>query len=198
MLFNHKMKAGRGALRRGVMAGNAGLAAIYLLTALLLAACAGLGPEKPEGVLPPEEPPEKASASTEEHPRENTALFKGLPSGTRSYLLKLQRAFAAHDAAFLLAQGEGEYEKAVRNLVNEEQYLAMLYRAGRYADDAAWEAPHKLYLNRVAYIDYTEWREQGPALEIDGKIYMDKDRPVIFSMKVLWRLNEPKILGIYP
>jgi hypothetical protein len=195
MLFNHKMKAERGAVagKNAVL-----LTAICLLIAFLLAACVGLGMEKTDGVLPPEESAEKAAASAEEHYREDAALFKGLPAGTRFYLLQLQRAFALHDAAFLLAQGEGEYEKAVRNLVNDEQYLAMLYRAGRYADDAAWEAPNKLSLDRVAYIDYTEWREQGPALEVDGKIYLDKDRPVIFSMKVLWRLNEPKILGIYP
>jgi hypothetical protein len=196
MLSDHKVKAGRSAVN--LRAKSLFAAAAVLLTVLLPAACAGIGPERTGGALPLEEYVEKPSPPVEEHRREDDAFFKGLPAGVRAYLLKLSAAFATHDAAFLLAQGEGEYEKTVRNRVEEEEYLAMLYRAGGYADDAVWEAPYELNLGNVTYIDYTAWREQGPALGVDGNIYLDKGRPILFSMKVLWRLNEPKLLGVYP
>jgi hypothetical protein len=198
MLCDHKVRVGRGAVCRRAAAGNVGLAAMCLLAAVLSTACAGLKSGKDGGVLSPKERTEKPPLPVEECSREDDVLFRELPAGIRAYLRKLEAAFAAHDAAFLLAQGEGEYEMAARNRVNCGEYLAMLYRAGRYADDAVWEAPSEIDSDKIACIKYTAWREQGPVLGVDGKIYPDEGRPILFSMKVLWRLNEPKLLGVYP
>ncbi|MDR0409896.1 MAG: hypothetical protein LBH18_05815, partial [Spirochaetaceae bacterium] len=107
-------------------------------------------------------------------------------------------AFAAHDTAFLLAQGETEYEKNVKNSADDDEYLSLLYRAGVYAEDAEWQSPFTLDIDRVRGIDYTSWREQGPVLEVDGIIYMDGGHPLSFSVILLWRLEPPKILGSYP
>ncbi|MDR3356214.1 MAG: hypothetical protein LBO04_03395 [Spirochaetaceae bacterium] len=197
MLFNHEVNAGR-IWAAGKVAKVAGMAAACVLAAFLSVSCAGFAGLKNGETTPPERSAEKPPAPAEGHYQEEKALFKELPSGIRAYLLKLSAAFAGHDAAFLIAQGEDGYEKAVRNSVYDDEYLAMLYRAGIYADDALWQSPEELDLDHVVYIDYTAWREQGPVLGVDGNIYMDGGRLINFSMKVLWRLDEPKILGVYP
>ncbi|MDR2802977.1 MAG: hypothetical protein LBB22_01645 [Treponema sp.] len=169
------------------------------LLAATLTSCAGFGqPETGGGDLTRKTQSEKYAEIVKEQRREDAALLKELPVGVSDYLLKLAAAFAVRDAGFLLSQGEDEYETLIRNNVSAGEYLAMLYRAGAFADDAPWGSPRELDLNRIAYIDYTEWRERGPILEVDGKIYMDSGHPLIFSVKVLWRLSVPKILGAYP
>jgi hypothetical protein len=168
------------------------------LLAALLTSCAGFGqPKTGADCLPRENSGESYVRIVEEQRIEDAALFKELPGGVREYLLKLAAAFAGHDAGFLLSQGEDGYEASTRDNVSAAGYLAMLYRAGAFADDASWGLPRELDLSRVVYIDYTEWRERGPVLEVDGKIHMDSGSPLIFSIKVLWRLNDPKILGAY-
>ena len=147
MLSDYKVRAALRAAARNVT-----LAAVCLLAAFLPAACAGLKPEKDGGALPPEQRAEKPSPPAEERTPGHEALLRGLPAGIRAYLLKIEAAFAAHDADFLLAQGEDEYERAARNRVGYGEYLAMLYRAGRYADDAVWGAPSELDPEKVSYI----------------------------------------------
>jgi hypothetical protein len=173
-------------------------AAGVLLSGAFLAGCAGLGAVKDGDSQPLEDYDGKVSAVAEEQYHEDAALLEDLPAGIRGYLLKLAAAFAAHDAAFLLEQGESGYEAAVRGSVSDSEYLAMLYRAGAYADNAEWQAAYTLNLDKIVYIDYTSWREYGPVLEVDGKVYIEGLRPLSFSMKVLWRLAQPKLLGVYP
>jgi hypothetical protein len=143
--------------------------------------------------LPPETP-----SIIEEHYREDAALFSGLPADIRDYLLNLSAAFAAHNTAYLLDQGESEYERIVKGGVDDDEYLALLYRAGAYAEDAEWLSPFALDVSKISFIDYTAWRERGPVLEVDGIMYMDNGPPFLFSIMLLWRLGNPKILGIYP
>ncbi|MDR2795295.1 MAG: hypothetical protein LBB47_01120 [Spirochaetaceae bacterium] len=172
---------------------------LFPLAAALLVSCAGFGQrENSGGDAPHENYGEKSEEMAEEHYHKDETVLKELPYGIRAYLLKLSAAFAARDAAFLLAQGEGAYEASARSYVSDDQYLAMLYRAGRYADDADWQSPYELNMDKVSHIDYMTWREQGPVLNIDGKIYMNSGRPVACNIKVLWRLDQPKILGAYP
>jgi hypothetical protein len=168
---------------------------IVFLVASCAHSVAGINESPPTRAYPyPEKPP----AIVEESIREDQLLFEGLPAGISGYLLDIAAAFAAHDEGFLLDQGEDAYEKTVRNRVDDEQYLAMLYRTGAYADDAVWNSPFTVDIGRVIYVDYGAWKESGPVLEVDGKIQMKSGRPLVFSLKVLWRLDRPKLLGVFP
>ncbi|MDR2659750.1 MAG: hypothetical protein LBC27_07165 [Spirochaetaceae bacterium] len=184
MLFNNIIKY---AIRR-----NTALAAVY--AALLAAGCAhNQGGETGGSAKEADETP-----LTKEYYREDLELLGALPDYVSEYLLGISAAFAAHDSVFLLAQGEAGYEKDVRPFVNDDEYLALLYRAGAYAEDAEWSSPFSVDIDNVSFIDYTDWREHGPVLEIDGIMQMKKGPPLSFSIILLWRLPQPKILGIYP
>jgi hypothetical protein len=186
MLFNNKIKVFP---RRAAIA-------LTLCAAILTAGCAH---RRTSGGVQQEDYPPKPLSVFEEHYNEDERnLFGGLPADIRAYLFKLGTAFAAHDAAFLFAQGESEYEKTVRGGVGDDEYLALLYRAGVYAEDAEWQSPFALDLDHVSFIDYISCEERGPVLEIDGLIYMDAGSPLSCCIILLWRLDPPKILGIYP
>jgi hypothetical protein len=129
-----------------------------------------------------------------------TPAFKGLPPEARDYLETLARAFRGKDRDFLLSQGESRYEAELRPLYDAESYLAMLYRAGAYADDDPWRAPAFPRLNSedIAGVEYTGWAEEGPILRIQGRLHLLKGESLPCEIMLIWRLKEPKVLGAYP
>jgi hypothetical protein len=185
MLYNNKIKYFP---RRVVII-------LAISAAMLTFGCAHRQVGESGGVQQENYPPETFGIFKEHYYQDETELFGGLPDDIRTYLFRLGTAFAAHDSAFLLSQGESEYEKEVRSKVDDDEYLALLYRAGVYAEDAEWQSPFALDLDRVTFIDYTSCQEYGPVLEIEGLIYMDTGRPLYCRIILLWRLVPPKILG---
>jgi hypothetical protein len=168
---------------------------LAISAAMLALGCAHRRAGESGGVQQENYPPETFGVFKEHYYQDEAELFGGLPADIRSYLFRLGAAFSAHDSAFLLSQGESGYEKELRSRVDDDEYLALLYRAGVYAEDAEWQSPFALNLDRVAFIDYTSCRENGPVLEIEGLIYMDAGRPLSCRIILLWRLTPPKILG---
>ena len=57
-----------------------------------------------------------------------TPRFRALPPEAWDYLETLAKAFREKDKAFLISQGEAQYEKELRFTLDEEIYLALLYR----------------------------------------------------------------------
>ena len=134
----------------------------------------------------------------------NAPSFRGLPAEARDYLKTLAKAFREKDKAFLVSQGEMQYENELRLTLEEECYLALLYRIGPYSEVSHWGSPARgsdlprLDSSKVRGIEYTAWEEQGPMLEIKGRLYMQNSSSIPCRLVLIWRLPEPKILGERP
>ena len=133
-----------------------------------------------------------------------SAKFNKLPPEAKEYLQTLAEAFNKKDRVFLLNQGEAQFEKELRNKLDEESYLALLYRIGPYSEDSEWTAPKisgtspaRLNPDTVRDIEYTHWEEKGPLLEITGRLYVNKSDPIPCRIVLAWRLLEPKIQGVW-
>jgi hypothetical protein len=174
-----------------------GLFAAFPLAAaaLLLGTCVNFGGVRQAGS--PQENP-AVSLSRDGDGLDKTA-FRKLSPETLAYLAALSRAFSSQDREYLLAQGEADYEAAVKPYYDEGSYLAMLYRSGDYAVDKPGESNRRPVLDpgEIRGIEYLDWEEQGPMLVIRGRL---NGRTGTLPCKIVlaWRLREPKILGVYP
>jgi hypothetical protein len=130
----------------------------------------------------------------------DTSAFAGLSPETRIYLAAISRAFRSQDKQFLLAQGEKAFEAEVSPWYDDESYLAMLYRSGAYADDVPWEKSRmpRLEPSAIRDIEYIDWKERGPMIEIRGRLGATDGSTIPCKIILVWKLTEPKILGIYP
>jgi hypothetical protein len=112
----------------------------------------------------------------------------------------LARAFRGGDRAFLLSQGEAFFEAEVRPAYDEASYLALLYRIGPYGEDnfrAESNVP-RLFPEEIDHIEYAGWEEQGPLLEIRGRLIRKAGPPLPCLILLVWKLPEPKIQGRFP
>jgi hypothetical protein len=174
-----------------------------LILSLLAAGCAGLGPGNRISQIP-ESSPVEAPAKQPESPAAGTAPGKAprwerMPPGAWDYLTELARAFARQDTAFLLAQGEPQFEAAVRPYYDEENYLAMLYRVGPYGENNSPDSTdrNRLKPGEIRGIEYTDWEERGPMLKVQGYLIAGAAKiPCVIFFNP--RLRTPKILGAYP
>ncbi|MDR0641945.1 MAG: hypothetical protein LBG07_05735 [Treponema sp.] len=175
--------------------------AALLLLSLLAAGCAGFGPGNRTGQIP-EGSPEKAPAKQPESRASGDGkapLWEKMSPEARAYLTELAQAFARQDTAFLLAQGEDQFEAAVRPYYDEESYLAMLYRTGLYGENSppANADKSRLKPGEIRGIEYTDWEEQGPMLKVRGHLITAAAKiPCLIVFNP--RLRTPKILGAYP
>lgn len=130
----------------------------------------------------------------------NSPAFQRLPVEARSYLITLAAAFSKQDIEFLVSQGEAQYEKEIRPNLDEDVYLALLYRAGTPGDDSEWKSSvlPRLSYTQIRAIEYTEWEEKGPMLDIQGRLYLQNNEVISCRIVLAWRLPEPKILGERP
>ena len=145
----------------------------------------------------------KTPSPTERLPSGNeldSPQFRNLPPEAKDYLETLAEAFQKKDKEFLVSQGESQYEKELRSRLDEETYLALLYRIGPYSEDSPWKppTPQRLNASLIRAIEYTEWGENGPMLDIYGRLYLSNGDSLPCRIVLVWRLPEPKILGERP
>jgi len=175
----------------------------------LFGACVSQTPPISEGAAPAS--PAKAGTTTvpNEHlpPGDglDTPAFAGIPIEAKNYLKTLAAAFRNADKEFIISQGEAQYEKELRPQYDEEVYLALLYRAGSQNGDSEWESPHvygpditRLQYKEIRAIEYIEWEETGPMLDIKGRFHLKNGETLPCRIVLVWRLTEPKILGERP
>jgi hypothetical protein len=169
---------------------------------LFLAGCTGLAPEKGGGGKDAAPPERSADAAPE---RVKAVPFReqppqDLPREARSYLEGLSRAFHNRDRGFLLNQGEAQFEAEVRPNYDDDIYLALLYRIGPYARDQARQdiTIPRLLPEEVDRIEYADWEERGPYLEIRGRLVRRGKTALPCLIVLVWKLREPKIHGRFP
>ncbi|MDR2403904.1 MAG: hypothetical protein LBD78_07730 [Spirochaetaceae bacterium] len=181
---------------------------LRICATLCLAGCAGLPTERAE-------PGQDALQAEKSLPEESAADISGnkpeqapftelpprsLPADTRAYLEALSAAFRNGDRNFLLSQGEAQFEAEVRSFYDEETYLALLYRIGPYGQESPrtdTETP-RLNPEEILRIEYADWGEQGPLLELHCRLIRRRGPPLPCLIMLVWRLPEPKILGRFP
>jgi hypothetical protein len=167
----------------------------------VLAGCTGLPPgTAAPGTAPP--PPPEESPAVSEDSGYSPKPPAGLPEEAREYLDALSRAFSSADRDFLLAQGESQFEAENRGRYDEETYLALLYRVGPFSGDSpsvpVGTGNPRLDPAQIRRIEFAGWEEQGPALIISARLITRANEAIPCQLALLWRLREPKILGLYP
>ena len=128
------------------------------------------------------------------------AAFKNLPPEARDYLERLSAAFGEGDLQFIAAQGERDYAARVMPQRDTQEYLALLYRVGPYAAETPAD-PNPLPrfdAGQVRGLRYTGWDERGPLLEVRGLFQLREGKSLPCRIMLLWRLENPKILGVDP
>jgi hypothetical protein len=173
------------------------LPSLLLAAALAFAGCAGLPSETAVPQAAAQDPPPGSPADESGH---QAGPPPGFPEEAGEYLEALARAFSTADRAFLLAQGESQFEADNRGRYDEEIYLALLYRVGPLSKDglSAPSGSPRLDPGQIRRIEFTAWEEQGPALIVEARLITRSGGKVPCRLALLWRLREPKILGAYP
>jgi hypothetical protein len=153
----------------------------------------GLQVDDPSKNLPPVlEDDEESSGDQLDHP-----IFAQLPSEVKSYLQAVSAAFKNHDEAFLLAQGEAMFEQTVRPHYFDDEYFIMLYRIGD-SDEFLSAVSKNIAISDISRIEYTGWENGDPVMEIRGRVFYDNNHFLPCRIMLAWRLDEPKIIGLYP
>jgi hypothetical protein len=130
----------------------------------------------------------------------DSPALKGLPAEAEDYLKTLAEAFAQKDSDFLISQGETRYEAESRSRYDDETYLAMLYRIGPYTEESPFReiSYPRLEYTEIRGIRYIAWKEEGPLIKVDAHLIPQRGETIPCEIMLLWRLKEPKVLGIYP
>jgi hypothetical protein len=174
------------------------LFAAGVLVALAAVSCISR-PSPPSGYKPEPETP-----SVAENPPYSVQPPRSLPPEARTYLAAVAEAFSSGDRAFLIAQGENQFEEQIRPAYDEEIYLALLYRIGSLSVDnpsalsGAGNAFPRLSPPRIRRIEFAGWEEVGPVFIVTARLITKTNETIPCTLVVLWRLREPKILGVYP
>jgi hypothetical protein len=176
-----------------------------LILPLCLSACFS-GPEqnradmeKPRETIPASGGIDPQAGLRGEDSSLDSAAFAGCPPEALAYLRLLSRAFRNGDKAFLLAQGEEQYERDLRPGRDETEYFNLLYRIGPLAAEEPQETRLQKYLKveDTGYISFKGWREKGPMIEVDAQIHGPEG---LLPCRIIlaWRLVDIKIIGLYP
>ncbi|GHV83049.1 hypothetical protein AGMMS50212_03890 [Spirochaetia bacterium] len=152
-----------------------------------------------ETQIPQNFPQERPAENAVPYQEDDSIKISDLPKEVREYLVTVSAAFKKPDIDFLISQGEENYEKELRGRMVEEQYLALLYRAGPYSKDSPWKIPpFMLDPQKVKSVEWINAYERGPVYEIEGKVQMKDGKNDPCRLVLLWKLKNPKIVGAYP
>ncbi|MDR2491785.1 MAG: hypothetical protein LBD20_10335 [Spirochaetaceae bacterium] len=122
--------------------------------------------------------------------------FNTLDAETKTYLKNIAAAWRRGDTAFLLSQGESRYQSEKRFGISEARYLALLYRAGPYANDSGWDyGAYDLNPDGVLSLRFLDYHDEGPVRIFDCRFTLKSGEHIPAKICLLWRLPAMKILG---
>ncbi|NLJ46009.1 MAG: hypothetical protein GX430_05555 [Treponema sp.] len=185
--------AGNPPNRRGTQA--AGLVAAFVL--LLASSCAQTGPavrpatrEAPPAGARPVPPP---ASKTSEDP------IASLPTPARDFLAQLRDHVRRGDLSWAADRADPSFLRAMEGRGRDPYFYTYLFSAGSLAGDAPEYARFEtLPVAQVRDMVWEEARIEGPAAVVRGRFILSSGSPVPFALRVLWRLDPPRILGVQP
>lgn len=167
------------------------VAAFAALSALLLAACSGVPDAAPGRPAPPASAP--AAASPER-------TLAALPSEAKTFMTELQARLRRGDWGWAAERADASFLRAMEGRGRDPYFYSYLFAAGILSRDSAegYERFEALPMARVRNLAWDEGRVEGPVAVVRGRFLLDKGEDFPFVLRLLWRLDPPRILGLQP
>ena len=170
------------------------------VAALVLSCAVGPAP-RPENAAPA--PAERAARKRPAIPAERPGAELSGPAFTRmdpralDYLKALAAEASKGNAEYLLSLGEVDYRNRTRPRVDDPYYFALLFRIGPYSEEKPSDSDKPIREDpaRLRGIKYTGWTDRGPIAEVRARMRFSDGRELPCALFVLWKLEEPRILG---
>lgn len=176
-------------LGNGVFLG--GLVPILALTA----SCAG-APER-EAPLAPKPPASAPAAAAPESAAPNLA---SVPPEANVFLADLRSHVRRGDWAWGADRADPSFLRAMEGRARDAYFYTCLFAAGSLSreDEVDYGRFNPLPLAKVRDMVWEDARVEGPVVEVRGRFIIAQGKPVPFTVRVLWRLDPPRILGVQP
>ncbi|HSV57189.1 MAG TPA: hypothetical protein VLH39_08815 [Magnetospirillaceae bacterium] len=170
------------------------LAAVALaaLALGLLASCANL--KGPRAAHPPE-PPAHASAYA---PKALEEALKALPTSVRHFLAELRERVRLGDWSWAAERADAGFLRAMEGRTRDPYFFTYLFASGSLTADGPNTRFELLPMGRVRDMAWEDARIEGPVAVVRGRFLLTSGPPVPFALRVLWRFDPPRILGLQP
>lgn len=169
--------------------------AALALVLVLLSACVHPGPPPPaDGPGKPAAGPGPSAAPG----RPETSLT-ALPPKAREFLSELRIRIRGGDWGWAAERADSSFLRVMEGRGRDPYFYTYLFAAGALAgEDAEYARFELLPVARVRDVAWEEARIEGPAAVVRGRFILTTGAPVPFVLRLLWRLDPPRILGVQP
>lgn len=159
----------------------------------LLSACVHPGTTAPSDAGPGPWTAPSAAPPKPENP------LTALPSETRDFIAELRIRIRGGDWAWAAERADSSFLRAMEGRGRDPYFYTYLFAAGALAgEDAEYARFELLPVSRVRDVAWEDARIEGPAAVVRGRFILSSGAPVPFTLRVLWRLDPPRILGVQP
>lgn len=161
---------------------------------ILLASCA-LNPGAPK-TPPPAGPVSRPAVPA---PDKSEGPLAALPPEARSFLTEFRARIRGGDWDWAADRADPSFLRAMEGRGRDPYFYTCLFAAGSLAGDAPEYGRFQLLsVSRVRDLAWEEARIEGPAAVVRGRFILSSGAPVPFELRLLWRLDPPRILGVQP
>lgn len=186
----------------GIPSNRLGVPAVGLFAILFLAlafSCAQTGsavkPSDPTGNTPP------AASRTAPAPasKASEGPLASLPAPARDFLTELRDHLRRGDFSWAAERADPSFLRAMEGRGRDSYFYTYLFSAGPLARETPeYGRFETLPVARVRDMVWEEARIEGPAVIVLGRFILSSGAPVPFALRLLWRLDPPRILGVQP
>ncbi len=163
------------------------------LILVLLSACV-----HPGTTAPSDAGPGPRAALSAAPPKPESSLT-ALPPEARDFLSELRNRIHRGDWTWAAERADPAFLRAMEGRGRDPYFYTYLFAAGSLAgEDAEYARFELLPVSRVRDVAWEDARIEGPAAVVQGRFVLSSGAPVPFTLRVLWRLDPPRILGVQP
>jgi len=166
---------------------------VSFLTIPLAVSCAG----SPDSPAPGRASPQ---ASPSARPKTESSPLASLPPAARDFLLELQDRVHAGDWAWAADHADSSFLRALEGQARDAYFYTYLFSAGTLSVETADESKRfeSVPLAKVRNLAWDEAGLDGPVAIVKGRFLLSQGPAVPFTLRLLWRLEPPRILGVQP
>lgn len=122
-----------------------------------------------------------------------------LPQAAREFLAELRDRVRGGDWAWAADRSDPSFLRAMEGRGRDPYFYTYLFAAGSLAGEAVDYARFELLpAEKVRDMAWESARIEGPVAEVRGRFILSKGASVPFALRLLWRLDPPRILGVQP